>query len=497
VSRAEAAGAVGVLVFNNAAGIAGGMAGLEGAGVPAYTIRQDAGQALAAHLIALAGTPVDAIVNAPVVQGDVLSNFSLRGPISPPAPGAQGTGNSFDVTKPDITAPGDDIYGAWANEATAGAAEYGSTGGTSMSSPHVAGVYALLRALRPTWTAAEIKSAAMLTAVNAGGVREDVTTPWSPDDVGSGRIDVSRAANAGLVMDETFANFVAADPANGGDVRTLNLPSMRHSTCEPSCTWTRTVKSTLSTSATWTATAVNPPGFEVTVEPASFTLATAGATQVLTITATPTPGSDAIEFGALRLAASGAGATPELAMTIAVRGEAEEVVEDLIFANGFEGEGGGSTPGVYTDRDEFLAQVAEGSLAPAFNQTAAITEPLVLSNAGYSISITSGNANGLWGEPGGILTPNSSGVDIAVEFTSGSVTAVGGNFWITNSSVTPVSASVTIELSDGTTETYIASGPADFRGFITAAPITRITFRGTGTNQQWSTLSGLVVGSAR
>lgn len=338
VTKAEAAGASAVLVANNTFGIAGGMSGLADVGVPAYMIQQSAGEALLAYLVTLSGTPAEAVVNAPVVLGDVLSNFSLRGPISPSAPGAQGTNNSFDVTKPDITGPGDDIYGAWANEATTNPAEFGTTGGTSMSSPHVAGVYALMRAMRPDWTATEIKSAVMLTAVNADGVREDIVTPWTPDDVGSGRIDVSLAANAGLVMDETVANFHAANPASGGDVRTLNLPSLRHSACEPNCTWTRTVKSTLSSSATWNVEVDNPPGFEVIVEPATFTLASAGATQALTITATPVPGSDAIQFGRIRLETATADQSPKLALTVAVLGEGE--LPDALFANGFESEGG-------------------------------------------------------------------------------------------------------------------------------------------------------------
>ena len=161
-----------------------------------------------------------------------------------------------------------------------------------------------------------------------------------------------------------------------------------------------------------------------------------------------------------------------------------------------EGEGGGSTPGVYTDRAGFMAQLAAGALEPVFSDLGPIAEPKVFSNAGYTIELRSGNNNGLWGEPNAIITPNTAGVDIVVDFTVGEVTAVGGNFWITNAAVAPVAANVTIELSDGTTEQYDAAGPSDFRGFITAAPITRITFKGTATNSQWSTLSSLVVGSA-
>ena len=46
-------------------------------------------------------------------------------------------------------------------------------------------------------------------------------------------------------MDETFANYLAADPATGGDVKTLNLPAVRDMDCTPNCSWTRTVRNTL------------------------------------------------------------------------------------------------------------------------------------------------------------------------------------------------------------------------------------------------------------
>ncbi|MCB1627675.1 MAG: S8 family serine peptidase, partial [Xanthomonadales bacterium] len=93
-------------------------------------------------------------------QGDLLANFSLRGPrlIS-----TQG------IVKPDITAPGVDILAAGA------AGNVGDNGvflnsGTSMSSPHNAGAAALMTALYPTLTPSEIKSALMLSARNTGAV---------------------------------------------------------------------------------------------------------------------------------------------------------------------------------------------------------------------------------------------------------------------------------------------------------------------------------------
>jgi subtilisin family serine protease len=352
--KAQAAGATSVIIYNNAAGGIT-MAGMEAVTIPAYSILQTEGNALIAFFGTLGGNPVLATGQPAEFQGDVLAGFSLRGPISPVAPGAQGSNNSFDVTKPDITAPGVSIYAA-VNSAT----NYGNLSGTSMSSPHVAGAYALLRAVQPGWTASEIKSALMMTAFN-DGFREDGETPWSPDDVGSGRADLTRAARAGLVMDETVANFLAADPGLGGDVRALNLASIRHTDCNPSCTFTRTVQSTLPVSAQWLVTVNNPPGFEVEVSPSSFTLVSNNASQELTITATATTGSGAaaVTFGDFVMSTVTAGQSPDLRVTMALRGEGA----DLIFADGFD-EGGGNPDIVVFDNVNFAppATLAGGSV---------------------------------------------------------------------------------------------------------------------------------------
>ena len=83
-----------------------------------------------------------------------------------------------------------------------------------MASPHDAGSAALLKSLHPTWTPAMIKSALMLTAYD-GVLKEDKVTPATPFDIGSGRIALQLAGLTGLVMNETYDNFVAADPAVG------------------------------------------------------------------------------------------------------------------------------------------------------------------------------------------------------------------------------------------------------------------------------------------
>jgi len=148
-----------------------------------------------------------------------------------------------------------------------------------MASPHDAGAAALLTALHPDWTPAEIKSALMLTAFD-DLLKEDKTTPADPFDIGAGRIQLELAGLTGLVMDETIANYEAADPSLGGDVRTLNTASVYNSTCVGECSWVRTFTSVADLPATYT---VSAPEW-ITVDPASFTI-NPGATQEITITA--------------------------------------------------------------------------------------------------------------------------------------------------------------------------------------------------------------------
>jgi uncharacterized repeat protein (TIGR01451 family) len=239
-------------------------------------------------------------------QGDIMAGFSSRGP-NGPLP---------DVIKPDVTAPGRRIVAAIASSATSTPPEFDVFQGTSMSSPHAAGAAALLRALHADWTPAEIQSALMTTAINTGVLKEDAATPADPFDMGAGRIDLRLAMEAGLVLDESPANLWAANPAEGGDPKTLNLASMADDQCLQTCRWTRTVKSTLDREEIWTVTSTAANGVSITTEPAQFTLA-AGATQEIVITADVTgAGRDAWFFGEVQL--TPAGDTPAAHMPVAV-----------------------------------------------------------------------------------------------------------------------------------------------------------------------------------
>lgn len=318
------AGAIGVLIANNIAGPISPST----PGAPAIPIFAMSGGTGAAFIDFVGANPDSTTLSyeqlaVAGIDGDVLASFSYRGPVP---------GILADVTKPDITAPGVNIYAA----VTAAEGNYAYYSGTSMSGPHVAGAAALVRAVHPDWTPMEVKSALQTTASNAGGFQDNGTIPWNIDDVGNGRVDLSKAALAGLTLDETKANFLAANPSASGDVKSLNLPSLRNMNCMGSCSFTRTVKNRLATAGTWnTAFTGDVTG---SVSPASFTLAP-DEEQVVTITVGPKNGGGAMNFGYLTFSED-ADQSPDQFFTVALKGEPPEALPDEIFADGFEGAAG-------------------------------------------------------------------------------------------------------------------------------------------------------------
>jgi uncharacterized repeat protein (TIGR01451 family) len=273
INAAAAAGASGVLIFTDTR--APGAMSVSGTTIPGVMldIPGTTGDAIAAWVAGAVDETVSISAYGALLSdtyADITADFSSRGP-----------NTTFDVLKPDIAAPGVEILAAVADAQIApdGVTELDLYQGTSMASPHDAGAAALLTALHPDWTPAEIKSALMLTAFD-GLLKEDKETPADPFDIGAGRIQLELAGLTGLVMDESIANYEAADPALGGDVRTLNTASVYNSGCVGECSWTRTFTSVADLPATYT---VSAPAW-ITVDPATFTI-NPGAEQIITITA--------------------------------------------------------------------------------------------------------------------------------------------------------------------------------------------------------------------
>jgi subtilisin family serine protease len=224
-------------------------------------------------------------------QADDMADFSSRGSnvLAP------------DIMTPSVTAPGVSIYAAYADEQYGhdvippDPADYAFLQGTSMAAPHTAGAGAILKSAHPTWTPDNIRSALMLTAVT--DVRkEDGETPADVFDMGSGSIRVNLAHKTGLLMNETAANYTAANPALGGDPKTLNIPSVSNANCVGLCSWTRTVTAT--TPGTWSVEGTSiSEGLVITTTPTSFTLAE-GESETITINADAVSAeSDAWAFG--------------------------------------------------------------------------------------------------------------------------------------------------------------------------------------------------------
>jgi Big-like domain-containing protein/fibronectin type III domain protein len=117
-----------------------------------------------------------------------------------------------------------------------------------------------------------------------GVLKEDASTPADPFDMGAGRVDLRQSALVGFTLDETTANYEAANPGLGGDATTLNVASLGQDFCPTTCTWKRTLTGTAPGTVNWTTSATTPAGMTISVSPSSFSLAQ-GDEVTLTFTA--------------------------------------------------------------------------------------------------------------------------------------------------------------------------------------------------------------------
>ena len=313
-----AAGGVGMVLVDNGGGLVA-----EAHSVPTVHVNVADGAAIKAYAATTGPVASLSAFGLGSAPAPTMAGFSSRGP-------NQGDSN---ILKPDVTAPGVDVIAAVssAGGTTVAAAtvsrnaiaagtlvpppDWSSYQGTSMSSPHVAGISLLLKQAHPTWSPTAIKSALMTTAyttLNDGqpGAANGLL-PWAQ---GAGHIDPNKANDPGLVYDAGKLDYdayqckvnrtsvTAADCAASGtlgETYNLNQPSITVGAVVGSVTVTRTVTNVGSTTATYTATAPVLTGFTAAVTPASFTLAP-GAKQTFTVKLTAAGAIENVwSFGAL------------------------------------------------------------------------------------------------------------------------------------------------------------------------------------------------------
>ena len=199
--------------------------------------------------------------SATPAQADVMAAFSSRGP------------SGGDVLKPDVTAPGVQVLAGMTPQPDQTDTANGTPGnlfqaiaGTSMSSPHAAGVSALVKAAHPDWDPAEIKSALMTSSVQ-DVVKEDGTTPATPFDDGAGSIRADRAVSPTLVFDENYADYVAAQTDVFGRLD-LNIPSVDAPTMTGQITTKRTAINVSGRNLVLDVSTQAPAGSAITIAPA-------------------------------------------------------------------------------------------------------------------------------------------------------------------------------------------------------------------------------------
>ena len=217
------------------------------------------------------------------VTAPLMASFSSRGPL------LAGSGN---LLKPDITAPGVDVLAAYSP--VAGGHDFEFLSGTSMSSPHMAGLGALMKQRFPTWSPMAIKSALMTTAYQT----TKSGTPGvfgSPFSFGAGHVDINKAVNPGLVFDSGFGDWLgflcgtqlpASFCTNAGvpvlNPSNLNVASIAIGSMAGAQTVTRKLTNVSGQRATFTAATSGLVGTTVITSPASFTL-NPGASQVVQV----------------------------------------------------------------------------------------------------------------------------------------------------------------------------------------------------------------------
>ncbi|XP_020249088.1 subtilisin-like protease SBT1.7 [Asparagus officinalis] len=177
--------------------------------LPASHISYNDGQKIFAYFKS-SDKPTASLIFKGTILGNTsaptVASFSSRGPsLASPL-----------VLKPDIIGPGVSVLAGWPSDVETSHDQSNPTfnilSGTSMSTPHLSGIAALVKGMHPEWSPAAIKSAIMTTsniACNDGKpVMNELHEPATYYKMGAGHVNPEKASDPGLVYDISADDYV-------------------------------------------------------------------------------------------------------------------------------------------------------------------------------------------------------------------------------------------------------------------------------------------------
>ena len=272
VDRARAAGAIGMVVADSAAGD------------PGFSIFQGAGGTISdldGARLRSAGAATAGAVTVRFTKDRLEVPTSWPGvPTSFSAGGLTPFGHAL---KPDVTAPGANILSSTLPEF--GGDPFIVSAGTSFSAPHVSGAAALLLQRHPTWTPKQVKSALMSTAGRAFADTA-LTQEASVLLQGAGLVNVTAADRPVIFTDPQSLSFGYLDVNAGAASRAI--PVLISDAGDGAGAWSVEIQPQVSSS-----------GASVTAAP--FSLSSGGTTVVQMVASAAAGAPQGDNFGFVRL----------------------------------------------------------------------------------------------------------------------------------------------------------------------------------------------------
>ncbi|CAH8368288.1 unnamed protein product [Eruca vesicaria subsp. sativa] len=257
-------------------------------------------------------SPYKAVIGDSVAS--TVGGSSSRGPSS----------FSPAILKPDIAAPGLTLLTP--RIPTDGDTSEFAYSGTSMATPVIAGIVALLKISHPTWSPAAIKSAIVTTAMStdpygepltADGVSQKIADAF---DYGGGLVNMEKATDPGLVYDMDINDYVhylcsaalytdkrvsaltgnvttKCPPSSGSSILDINVPSITIPNLKGSVTVTRTVTNVGPVDSVYKPVIEAPAGFTVKVSPEELVFNKGTSKAVFTVSVSS--GSHKVNLGFL------------------------------------------------------------------------------------------------------------------------------------------------------------------------------------------------------